>query len=98
MLHPSSIVFLGALCCAADTRSSIQGIVYALDISQLMGDKLPTCKEADYEQWTVPADDHTPRCLLGELGVRSHGHCVQHNHAPRLVGMLPLVVHVQALD
>lgn len=51
----------------ADTRSGIQGIVYALDIGQVMGDKMPLCKETDYEQWTVPADDHTPRCLLGEL-------------------------------
>jgi hypothetical protein len=56
----------------ADTRSGIQGIVYALDIGQVMGsDKMPSCKETDYEQWTVPADDHTPRCLLGEL---SHHH------------------------
>uniref|UniRef100_A0A383W6M8 VPS10 domain-containing protein n=1 Tax=Tetradesmus obliquus TaxID=3088 RepID=A0A383W6M8_TETOB len=51
---------------ASDTRSGIQGIVYALDIGQVMGDKMPLCKESDYEQWTVPADDHTPRCLLGE--------------------------------
>jgi hypothetical protein len=42
--------------------------VYALDIGQVMGsDKMPPCKDTDYEQWTVPADDHTPRCLLGEL-------------------------------
>lgn len=43
-----------------------QGFVYALDIAQLMGDKMPACKDGDYEQWTVPADDRTPRCLLGE--------------------------------
>jgi hypothetical protein len=40
--------------------------VYALDLAQLMGDKMPACKTTDYEQWTVPADDRTPRCLLGE--------------------------------
>lgn len=43
----------------------LQGLVYALDIAQLMGDKMPVCKAGDFEQWTVPADDHTPRCLLG---------------------------------
>lgn len=40
--------------------------MYALDVAQLMGDKMPSCKETDFEQWTVPADDRTPRCLLGE--------------------------------
>jgi hypothetical protein len=44
----------------------LEGIIYALDASALMGDKLPTCKEVDYELWTVPSNDHTPRCLLGE--------------------------------
>lgn len=48
----------------------LQGLVYALDIAQLMGDKMPVCKAGDFEQWTVPADDHTPRCLLGtDLGL-----------------------------
>jgi hypothetical protein len=63
----ASISHLPACFRHADTRSGIQGIVYALDIAQVMGDKMPVCKETDFEQWTVPADDHTPRCLLGEL-------------------------------
>jgi hypothetical protein len=42
-------------------------MVYALDVAQLMGEKMPQCKDSDYEQWTVPADDRTPRCLLGAL-------------------------------
>lgn len=53
---------------ATDTSAGIKGLVYALDVAQLMGDKMPVCKAADFEQWTVPADDHTPRCLLGEAG------------------------------
>lgn len=48
-----------------DSRPLLQGLVYALDISSLMGDKLPLCIAKDYEQWTLPAEDHTPRCLLG---------------------------------
>eukprot|EP00878_Enallax_costatus_P010257 GHUV01010707.1.p1 GENE.GHUV01010707.1~~GHUV01010707.1.p1 ORF type:complete len:710 (+),score=160.81 GHUV01010707.1:152-2131(+) len=51
---------------ASDTSAGIKGMVYALDVSQLMGDKMPLCKDNDFEQWTVPADDHTPRCLLGQ--------------------------------
>lgn len=50
---------------ATDTSAGIKGMVYALDVSQLMGDKMPLCKETDFEKWTVPADDRTPRCLLG---------------------------------
>lgn len=46
--------------------SALQGFVYALDVAQLMGDKMPACSSNDFEQWTVPADDRTPRCLLGE--------------------------------
>lgn len=49
----------------------MQGFVYALDIAQLMGDKMPACKDSDYEQWTVPADDRTPRCLLGKHAMRT---------------------------
>jgi hypothetical protein len=57
-----------------DSRPLLQGLVYALDISSLMGDKLPLCIAKDYEQWTLPAEDHTPRCLLGEgAGCRSWG-------------------------
>lgn len=34
-------------------------------LKALLGDKLPACGSSDYEQWTVPNDDRTQRCLLG---------------------------------
>ncbi|KAI8465440.1 MAG: hypothetical protein J3K34DRAFT_525363 [Monoraphidium minutum] len=51
---------------ADDTRAALEGIVYALDVKALLGDKLPACSPSDYEQWTVPNDDRTQRCLLGQ--------------------------------
>ncbi|GBF87767.1 hypothetical protein Rsub_00478 [Raphidocelis subcapitata] len=51
---------------ADDTRATLEGVVYALDVKALLGDKLPACSASDYEQWTVPNDDRTQRCLLGQ--------------------------------
>lgn len=60
-----------------DNRPLVQGLIYALDISTLMGDKLPACAAKDYEQWTLPAEDRTPRCLLGErLAAVGDGRCI----------------------
>jgi hypothetical protein len=59
--------------------------VYALDVAQLMGDKMPACKDSDFEQWTVPADDRTPRCLLGMLRLD-----LSHVSVRCLLGMLRL--------
>lgn len=66
--HCCTVLRCAVLCDAVPC----QGFVYALDVAQLMGDKMPACKTTDYEQWTVPADDRTPRCLLGE---RLTTHC-----------------------
>lgn len=60
--------------CGAVLLLLLQGFVYALDITQLMGDKMPACKDNDFEQWTVPADDRTPRCLLGVLATSATCH------------------------
>ncbi len=52
-----------------DQRSLPEGLIFALDLSTLMGAGLYQCKpEVDYEKWSVPTawGDSKPMCLLGQ--------------------------------
>ncbi|GFR45937.1 hypothetical protein Agub_g7400, partial [Astrephomene gubernaculifera] len=52
---------------AEDTSFAPGGVLYAVDVADLMRAKLSgSCGKSDYERWTVPTFDHQPRCVLGE--------------------------------
>ena len=47
-----------------------EGIMYSVDVAALMAGRLGACSGADYEEWTVPSPQGTPRCVLGTWGAR----------------------------
>mmetsp|Transcript_15969 Transcript_15969/g.34497 ORF Transcript_15969/g.34497 Transcript_15969/m.34497 type:complete len:890 (+) Transcript_15969:138-2807(+) len=53
---------------ANDTRTSVQGIMYMVDVQQLMGTKMGQCASTDYEMFSIPTSrlDKTPACTLGK--------------------------------
>lgn len=52
---------------ATEPTSALQGLVYVVDVEELLGAKMEVCKASkDFELWTVPSPTHTPRCVLGQ--------------------------------
>ena len=56
----------------------VQGIIYMLDVSELLSGQLPQCSaDKDFETWTVP-DAGSPRCILGTWRSVHHPLSVTH--------------------
>ncbi|KAL6759447.1 hypothetical protein V8C86DRAFT_2572580 [Haematococcus lacustris] len=50
-----------------DSRSSPEGLMYLVDVQELLGTRIGLCASSDREQWGVPSDTSaaTVRCILG---------------------------------
>lgn len=47
-------------------KHSVEGLMYLVDVTLLLGARLTSCTTSDYEQWNVPDARAAPRCLLGQ--------------------------------
>lgn len=77
-----------------DKRTHLEGLMYAMDVSKVMGDKLVPCKPSDFETWTVPDASYAPRCLLGEQGA---GVCAEVQGLRNCRRSRPAAVRLRAL-
>lgn len=51
---------------ASDAHPVLQGLIYVVDVAELLGNTLQSCKPGlDFEEWGVPTETHSPACVLG---------------------------------